>query len=80
MMESVTMNRQSVEVLRAMAARVYGDPEVPDGDGWTEELGHGWFNVAYRGRCSPPSSRTCSAMGSGAMSTLAGTTTSSVGC
>lgn len=49
-MESITKNRQSAEVLRAMAARAYGADRVPDGDGWFEELGHGWFNVAYRVR------------------------------
>lgn len=47
-MESVTKNRQPVEILRAMAARAYGSGLVPDGEGWVEELGHGWFNVAYR--------------------------------
>jgi aminoglycoside phosphotransferase (APT) family kinase protein len=31
-----------------MVARAYGDAQVPLGDGWAEELGHGWFNVAYR--------------------------------
>jgi aminoglycoside phosphotransferase (APT) family kinase protein len=47
-MESITKNRQPLDVLRAMVARAYGDARVPDGDGWAEELGHGWFNVAYR--------------------------------
>lgn len=30
-----------------MVARAYGDGLVPEADGWFEELGHGWFNVAY---------------------------------
>lgn len=46
-MESITKNRQSPEVLRAMVERAYGSGQVPDGDGWFSELGHGWFNVAY---------------------------------
>jgi aminoglycoside phosphotransferase (APT) family kinase protein len=46
--ESITKNRQSAEVLRAMAERAYGPGRVPDGEGWAAELGHGWFNVAYR--------------------------------
>ena len=49
-MESITKNRQPPDVLRRMVARAYGDASVPDGDGWAEELGHGWFNVAYRMR------------------------------
>ncbi|BCY10110.1 phosphotransferase family protein [Actinoplanes sp. L3-i22] len=47
-MESITKNRQSLTVLRAMVERAYGAGEVPDGDDWCAELGHGWFNVAYR--------------------------------
>ena len=47
-MDSVTKNRQAVGTLRAMAGRAYGADLVPDGDGWVEELGQGWFNVAYR--------------------------------
>ena len=47
-MESITKNRQSPDVLRAMVSRAYGEGQVPDGDAWAEELGHGWFNVAYR--------------------------------
>ncbi|MFG2672965.1 phosphotransferase family protein [Streptomyces sp. NPDC048445] len=47
-MESITKNRQSPEVLRAMIERAYGAGRVPAGDGWASELGHGWFNVAYR--------------------------------
>lgn len=47
-MESITKNRQSTETLRAMIARAYGPRQVPDGDGWATELGHGYFNVAYR--------------------------------
>ncbi|GIE88953.1 phosphotransferase family protein [Actinoplanes regularis] len=47
-MDSITKNRQTPDVLRAMIARAYGSEEVPDGDDWCDELGHGWFNVAYR--------------------------------
>lgn len=47
-MESITKNRQSPEVLCAMIERAYGAGQVPAGDGWASELGHGWFNVAYR--------------------------------
>lgn len=49
-MESITKNRQSRATLLAMVGRAYGPGEVPaDPDGpWVEELGHGWFNVAYR--------------------------------
>jgi aminoglycoside phosphotransferase (APT) family kinase protein len=46
--ESVTKNCQSGEMLRAMVARAYGAGLAPDGDGWVEELGYGWFNVVYR--------------------------------
>jgi aminoglycoside phosphotransferase (APT) family kinase protein len=49
-MESITKNRQSIEVLRAMVARAYGPSLVPAGDDWVRELGYGWFNVAYRMR------------------------------
>ncbi|GIG30141.1 phosphotransferase family protein [Cellulomonas marina] len=49
---SITKNRQTPATLRAMLARAYGPDQVPDerdGDeGWWSELGHGWFNVAYR--------------------------------
>jgi aminoglycoside phosphotransferase (APT) family kinase protein len=47
-MESITKNRQPVAVLREMVARAYGQDQVPVGAGWASELGHGWFNVAYR--------------------------------
>ncbi|MEU6148230.1 aminoglycoside phosphotransferase family protein [Streptomyces sp. NPDC047081] len=47
-MESITKNRQSPTTLRAMVERAYGAGRVPAGDGWASELGHGWFNVAYR--------------------------------
>ncbi|MCY1139032.1 aminoglycoside phosphotransferase family protein [Actinoplanes sp. Pm04-4] len=51
-MESITKNRQSLDSLRAMVARAYGDDQVPSGTSsegdWVQELGHGWFNVAYR--------------------------------
>jgi aminoglycoside phosphotransferase (APT) family kinase protein len=46
--ESITKNRQPVDVLRAMVARAFGPARVPEGGEWFEELGHGWFNVAYR--------------------------------
>ncbi|MET9132877.1 phosphotransferase family protein [Streptomyces antibioticus] len=47
-MESITKNRQSPQVLRAMVERAYGPDRTPEGEGWISELGHGWFNVAYR--------------------------------
>ncbi|MFD7812817.1 phosphotransferase family protein [Streptomyces sp. NPDC059785] len=47
-MESITKNRQSPGTLRAMIERAYGAEQVPAGDSWAGELGHGWFNVAYR--------------------------------
>ncbi len=48
-MESITKNRQPTKVLRAMVGRAYGRHQVPvDGPGWASEMGHGWFNVAYR--------------------------------
>ncbi|MCV2395696.1 aminoglycoside phosphotransferase family protein [Actinotalea sp. M2MS4P-6] len=49
-MESITKNRQSPQTLQAMIERAYGPDLVPTGpeDTWHEELGHGWFNVAYR--------------------------------
>lgn len=48
-MESITKNRQSVQTLRAMVGRSYGPDQVPTGGGgWVSEMGHGWFNVAYR--------------------------------
>ncbi len=31
-----------------MVARAYGADQVVDGDDFATELGHGWFNVAYR--------------------------------
>jgi len=48
--ESITKNRQSAQTLRAMIGRAYGADEVPVGEpgDWLEEMGHGWFNVAYR--------------------------------
>ncbi|MEU5099159.1 aminoglycoside phosphotransferase family protein [Streptomyces sp. NPDC020996] len=49
-MESITKNRQSPEVLRAMVERAYGPDRTPVGEGWVSELGHGLFNVAYRVR------------------------------
>jgi len=48
-MESITKNRQSLDTLRAMVTRAYGKDQVPSGTAaWVHELGHGWFNVAYR--------------------------------
>jgi hypothetical protein len=48
-MESITKNRQPADVLRAMVERAYGTDQVPAaGEDWVSELGHGWFNVAYR--------------------------------
>ena len=49
-MESITKNRQTPATLRAMVGRAYGAEQVPTGEpeSWLEELGHGWFNVAYR--------------------------------
>lgn len=47
-MESITKNRQSAATLRAMIARAYGDALVPERDDFATELGHGWFNVAYK--------------------------------
>jgi aminoglycoside phosphotransferase (APT) family kinase protein len=47
-LESITKNRQPLPTLRAMVARAYGDDQVSDGESWVRELGHGWFNVAYR--------------------------------
>jgi hypothetical protein len=48
-MESITKNRQPLQTLRAMVARAYGPGQVPaDSGDWVSELGHGWFNVAYR--------------------------------
>jgi aminoglycoside phosphotransferase (APT) family kinase protein len=47
-MESITKNRQSPATLREMVARAYGTDLVPTAAGWVSELGHGWFNVAYR--------------------------------
>ncbi|GIE35806.1 aminoglycoside phosphotransferase [Actinoplanes italicus] len=48
-MESLTKNRQTPATLRAMIERAYGPDEVPGpATDWCTELGHGWFNVAYR--------------------------------
>ncbi len=48
-MDSITKNRQSADVLRVMVERAYGPGQVPGpGQDWVRELGHGWFNVAYR--------------------------------
>ncbi|HEU0183334.1 MAG TPA: aminoglycoside phosphotransferase family protein, partial [Agromyces mariniharenae] len=45
---SITKNRQSTQVLRAILERAYGADRVPEGEDFASELGHGWFNVAYR--------------------------------
>jgi hypothetical protein len=47
-MEGITKNRQTTETLQSMIARAYGAAQVPVGENWVGELGHGWFNVAYR--------------------------------
>ncbi|MFC4071588.1 phosphotransferase family protein [Actinoplanes subglobosus] len=48
-MESLTKNRQDPATLHAMIVRAYGVDRAPDPAGdWCTELGHGWFNVAYR--------------------------------
>ena len=47
-MDSITKNRQSLDVLRAMVSRGYGPDQVPEDGDWVQEMGHGWFNVAYR--------------------------------
>jgi aminoglycoside phosphotransferase (APT) family kinase protein len=54
--ESITKNRQSLDVLRDMVGRAYGRDRVSAGDGWASELGHGWFNVVYRIRLRDDSS------------------------
>ena len=46
-MDSLTKNRQSPEVLKAMIAKAYGEDAVPDSEDFFKEMGHGWFNVAY---------------------------------
>jgi aminoglycoside phosphotransferase (APT) family kinase protein len=78
-MESITKNRQPLTVLREMVARGYGAAQVPAGEGWASELGHGWFNVAYRIRLrdgsevvlkiAPPASVEVLAYERGAMAT-----------
>lgn len=47
-MESTTKFRQTPETLRAMIERGFGSSQVPDNQDFAEELGHGWFNVAYK--------------------------------
>ena len=47
-MESHTKNRQSDSVLRTLIARAFGSSQVPDGNGFAEEITEGWFNVIYR--------------------------------
>jgi aminoglycoside phosphotransferase (APT) family kinase protein len=47
-MESITKNRQPHDVLRAMISRAYGPDQVPEDGDRVQELGHGWFNVAYQ--------------------------------
>lgn len=49
LVESITKNRQPLGALRAIVERAYGaDAVVTGGQDWAHELGHGWFNVAYR--------------------------------
>ena len=48
MTDSITKNRQSIDGLRAMVTRAFGDAQLPEGEDWAEESSHGWFNVAYR--------------------------------
>jgi aminoglycoside phosphotransferase (APT) family kinase protein len=47
-MESITKNRQTLDILRAMISRAYGPDQVPEDGDCVQEMGHGWFNVAYR--------------------------------
>ncbi|WP_099332220.1 phosphotransferase family protein [Actinomyces minihominis] len=47
-MESITKNRQTPEVLRALIARAYGPEQVPLADDFATEMTEGWFNVLYR--------------------------------
>jgi aminoglycoside phosphotransferase (APT) family kinase protein len=47
-MESITKNRQTPQALRAMIAEAFGPDQVPEHEDFAEELGHGWFNVAYK--------------------------------
>lgn len=45
--DSITKNRQPVDVLRAMTARAFGPGRVPEGEDWFRKLGNGWYNAAY---------------------------------
>lgn len=47
-MESLTKNRQSFETLQRLVERAYGAEQVPTDPSSISELGHGWFNVAYK--------------------------------
>jgi len=47
-MESLTKNRQSFGTIRTLAVRAYGEDLAPVSPEAIEELGHGWFNVAYK--------------------------------
>lgn len=47
-MESITKNRQSPQKLAELVERAYGPGLAPEGADWIEEMGHGWFNVAYQ--------------------------------
>ena len=47
-MESLTKNLVSFDAIKALTARAYSPELAPTSDDAIEELGHGWFNVAYR--------------------------------
>lgn len=47
-MESLTKNRQPIDVIRNMISKAYGEEKVPHGDDFVFEMTEGWFNVAYR--------------------------------
>ena len=47
-MESLTKNLVSFETIAALTARAYGPELAPTSQDAIKELGHGWFNVAYR--------------------------------
>lgn len=47
-MESLTKNRQGFETLQRLTERAYGADQVPNNTDAVSELGHGWFNVAYK--------------------------------
>ena len=47
-MESLTKNLVSFDTIKALVARAYGQELAPTSEDAIKELGHGWFNVAYR--------------------------------